>query len=265
MNFEGKTDLIKQVQSALGGLLVDGVDGKETWTAIHKALVKPTVLMPDDAADNTPSEQTQPLLSPRSMKLILDYEVGGGESYYNKALKKPCYPGGASGVTIGIGYDLGYNSLSQFTADWGLYLDPNTFQRLSATLGKKSSAAKAAVSSVSDIVIPWDAALKVFANNTVPRFINETLKAFPGADKLHPDAFGVLVSLVFNRGGSVSGPTRTEMLNIRNAILNKPVNSDLYQYIADQIISMKRLWVGRGLDGLLRRRNEEAAIIKNIQ
>ena len=57
-------------------------------------------------------------LSDKAYNLILKYEVGGGSAYYNKALKNPCYPGGASGVTIGIGYDLGYNTKAQFTNDW---------------------------------------------------------------------------------------------------------------------------------------------------
>lgn len=260
MNFNGRTEIIKSVQTVLG-LAVDGDDGEKTWTAIHNALVKK-----DTVHDQITDAVTvaKPGLSDRAMKLILDYEVGGGEGYYNKALKRPSYPGGESGVTIGIGYDLGYNTSSQFTADWGSVLDASVFQRLSAHLGKKGNSTKSAIPSVSDISIPWDAALTVFKNNTIPRFIGETLKAFPGADKLHPDAFGALVSLVFNRGGSVSGASRVEMLNIRNAISSKPIDSNLYAYIADQIISMKRLWIGRGLDGLLRRRNEEASIIRNI-
>ena len=52
-----------------------------------------------------------------------------------------------------------------------------------------------------------------------PRVVNkikETLKAFPGANELHPDAFGALVSLVFNRGAAVTGKNREEMKNIRS-------------------------------------------------
>ena len=37
-------------------------------------------------------------------------------------------------------------------------------------------------------------------------------------------------------------------------------NADL-DGIAQQILSMKRLWEGRGLDGLLRRREREAALV----
>jgi len=202
-------------------------------------------------------------LSKATFDLIIKYEVGGGEKYYTKALKAPTYPGGASGVTIGIGYDLGYNSAKQFEADWKKLLPSDTYQRLAAHLGKKSAVAKSAIASVKDISIPWSVALEVFKAQTLPRFIKETIKTFPGSEKLHPDAFGTLVSLVFNRGGSISGPSRKEMLNIKKAILKEIPTSNIYNYIADQIISMKRLWVGKNLPGLLKRRDEEAALIKN--
>jgi GH24 family phage-related lysozyme (muramidase) len=129
---------------------------------------------------------------------------------------------------------------------------------LKAHIGKKGSTAKSAIPSVRDIEISWTSALNVFKKSTLPRFINETLKAFPGADKLHPDAFGALVSIVFNRGASVTGSSRREMLNIRNLISSKN-----YKAIASEIRSMKRLWVGKGLDGLLRRRDEEAKLVES--
>jgi GH24 family phage-related lysozyme (muramidase) len=55
----------------------------------------------------------------------------------------------------------------------------------------------------------------------------------------------------------VSGERRSEMLNIRNLVPSKN-----YKAIAQEIIDMKRLWYGKGLDGLLKRRDEEAALIK---
>lgn len=248
MNFEGRIELIKQVQQALG-LKVDGVDGRVTWTAIADRF------KPVNVVDVNPIQQTIKL-SDKSFDLIIKYEVGGGESYYNKALKKPTYPGGASGVTIGIGYDLGYNTKIQFADDWKNVLTESVFKRLEACLGAKGETARQLVRHVRDIEISWEDALKVFEGSTIPRFIKETLRAFPGADKLHPDAFGALVSIVFNRGASVSGASRREMLNIRNLIPSKN-----YKAIASEIRSMKRLWIGKGLDGLLKRRDEEASIV----
>ena len=246
---------IAGVQAALG-LGADGIDGPATWNAI---IAKISATVNDQITDSV--TQCKPIigrLSEKALKLILEFEVGGGKGYYEKCLKHPTWPAGQSGVTIGIGYDLGYNDLSQFKGDWQDKLSAGDFERLTKTLGKKSGIAKAAVGAVKDISIPWDAALEVFQTNTVPRFIKTTLQAFPNADKLHPDAFGALVSLVFNRGGSVSGESRREMLNIRNLIASQD-----YKAIAKEIKDMKRLWVGKGLDGLLTRRNEEAALIES--
>jgi len=257
MEFKGKDEYVKSVQKALA-LISDGIDGPTTWEAIRAKLT------PDTNAINPPLPQiiSRPLqLSDKAYNLIIEYEVGGGSDYYNKALKHPCYPGGESGVTIGIGYDLGYNTVAQFATDWKDIIDTDYYKRLAEHLGKKGDNARAVIPSVKDITIPWESAQVVFKSNTLPRFIRETIKAFPGAEKLQEDAFGALVSLVFNRGGSTSGNSRSEMLNIKNAIASN--RSDIYNYIAQQIIDMKRLWVGKGLDGLLTRRNSEAALVKS--
>ena len=202
-------------------------------------------------------------LSDKAYDLIIKYEVGGGKNYYTRALQRPTYPGGASGVTIGIGYDIGYNTLHSLTKDWEGIIPDADLNRLKGAVGKKRHDAKAYINKVRDIKIPWSAAEEVFNKKTLPKFIANTKRAFPGAqDLLSPDGFGVLVSLVFNRGGSMKGSTRKEMANIRSAIKNGTKSQDLNDYIADQIRSMKRLWVGKGLDGLLTRRDEEAKVIQ---
>jgi len=255
----GVAGSIKSIQDAVG-VGADGIDGPGTWKAIAAKLgVKNQIT--DSVTQHAPASVPPAGISANAYKLILEYEVGGGPGYYNKALKHPCYPGGESGVTIGIGYDMGYNTAAQFATDWKGVLDAGSYSRLAEHLGKKSGNAKAAIPSVKDISIPWEAAEVVFKSNTLPRFIKETTKAFPGAEKLHEDTFGALVSLVFNRGGSTSGGSRAEMLNIKNAIASN--RSDIYNYIAQQIIDMKRLWVGKGLDGLLTRRNDEAKLVKS--
>lgn len=251
MDFAGKKDLVKKVQSFYN-LTPDGIDGPNTWNAIYNGL---NIEKPKTDA---PIEQATTKLSAKSIDLILEYEVGGGKSYYIKYLQKPTWPKGASGVTIGIGYDLGYNDSHQFEKDWKGKIADSDFERLSKVLGKKGDSVASLIPALKDIIVPWEAAFEVFQNNTIPRFIKETLQAFPQADQLHPDAFGALVSIVFNRGASVSGDSRREMLNIRHLVPSKD-----YKAIAQEVRDMKRLWIGKGLNGLLTRREEEAKLIES--
>lgn len=253
MNFDNREQIVKSVQKSLG-LLPDGVDGSVTWNKIQDFIKKHQLEIIEEPVVNGVE------LSAKSMKLILDYEVGGGENYYNKFLKKPCWPQGASGVTIGIGYDLGYNSNFEFEQDWGKRLSVSDMNLLRKILGYKGLSAKSKLNLVRHIEIPWEDALQVFKQRTIPRFVKTTLNTFPKADELHPDAFGALVSLVFNRGGSLKGDSRQEMARIRELVAEKN-----YKEIARQIRLMKRLWQNRGLDGLLRRRDEEAALIESCE
>ena len=194
--------------------------------------------------------------TPETLKLLLDFEVGGGETYYNAHLKKPTYPGEASGVTIGIGYDLGYNSADQFKADWKAHLPGKDFDALAACLGKKGAAAKSAVASVKKIDVLWSKAQAVFESSTIPRFWKQTLAAFPGAESLPGDCQGALLSLVFNRGGSMEGDRRREMREIREAVQTGAVDR-----IPALLKGMIRIWIGTTIEeGMRRRRNAEAAL-----
>lgn len=240
-----KEKYVLAVQKVIGGLALDGKDGENTWKAIADRL---GVKVQDEVVG----------FSKKALDLILEFEVGGGESYYNKFLKTPCWPKGQSGITIGIGYDLGYNTIDGFKKDWGDKLSIKDFSLLSGAIGLKGTNAQSKVSLYKGVSIPYSVALEVFMSNTLERFKKETLKAFPDADKLHEDAFGALVSLVFNRGGSLTGSSRVEMAAIRPLVAAKD-----YKGIAKQIRSMKRLWVGKGLDGLLTRREKEAQMIEN--
>jgi len=212
---------------------------------------------PEVAAPEPAPLETAPYISKEAFDLILKYEVSS-KAYYDRHLSKPTWPGLASGVTIGIGYDLGYNTPMQFSRDWGGHLMPSvTFKRLAATLSVKGVRASTLIKSLSDIRIPWESALQVFRNSTLPRFVDLTLKTYPGSEKLHPDVLGALVSIVFNRGSSLTGSRRKEMAMLREAVRV----GDIKQ-IEDLIRRMKRLWVGTKFKGLVRRRDAEADLVK---
>ena len=218
------------------------------WLNFFKASVP--VSVPPQAAST-------PAISDKAFDLILKYEVSS-RTYYDHYLSKPTWPGLSSGVTIGIGYDLGYNTSAQFSRDWSRHLMQSaTFKRLAAALSVKGVRASALIKGFSDIRIPWDSSLHVFRTSTLPRFLDLTIRTYPGSEKLHPDILGALVSVIFNRGASLSGSRRKEMSMLREAVRV----GDLSQ-IEMLIRQMKRLWVGTKFRGLVQRRNAEADLVK---
>ena len=203
------------------------------------------------------------MLSKKSLDLILEFEVGGGENYYNKFLKNPAWPEGQSGVTIGVGYDLGYVNKAEFSEDWK-DLPKEIFDRLYKVVGIKGYNAKNLIRGLKDITIPWDLALKVFNNKTVTKFYNLTRQTFPNFDNLPEDAKGGLVSLVFNRGNALEGDRRREMKLIRDGMkLVSNYDQKALTFIANQIRNMKRIWIGGSIEkGMSRRRDAEAKLIE---
>lgn len=202
------------------------------------------------------SEEINAWISQEAHDLILYYEVGG-RAYYEKRYKRPCWPGGASGVTIGLGYDLGFQNQRDIEEAWKPRVDTSDYGRLASTIGKKGATARQALQYVKDIEIPWDEAFEVYQLQTVPIYSKRTLAAFPGAEKIHPHCFGALLALVYNRGGSLRGDRRREMRNIADH-----VQSEQYERIPDEFRAMKRIWAGKGLDGLLKRREAEAKLFE---
>jgi GH24 family phage-related lysozyme (muramidase) len=188
-------------------------------------------------------------LTEKAKKLIFDFE----------GIDQPSdWPGGDSGITIGLGYDLGYESAGDFENDWQPRLGAGEFTTLSQVVGLKGTQAQAQASTLKTIKIKSDDAKQVFLERSVPKYQAQTQKAFPGVDALPADAQGALFSLVYNRGTSMNGDSRKEMRAIRDAV----PTGDL-QEIANQIRAMKRFWVGKGLDGLLKRRDAEADLVES--
>jgi len=188
---------------------------------------------------------------------VINFE-SGGQSYYNNYLKKVCWPGGASGLTIGIGADLGYMSKEEFQKYFEKYYDSSSASKLKAGIGLKGITAKNKLSSVKGIELSWQNAMEAFVQWTLPKFWKLTNALWPGLEELEENAQIALVSLVFNRGTSIVGSSRSEMKNIKPLVLKKD-----YKGIAKEIRSMKRLWQGKNLDGLIKRREEEAKMIEN--
>ena len=227
--------------------------------AILLALAAPSGVPTSADGGHAAKLKASPLtLSQEGYNLIIKHEVGGGPSYYNRYLKRPTYPGGASGVTIGIGYDLGYNTRSRIAVDWQA-LSPDAIRRLQAVAGIKGTAARSKARALQSLVIPWDIAEAVYQKRTLPRFAALTEKAYPKTRTLHPHIQSALLSWTFNRGSGISATSSRdrEKRAIRRDI---PAHIDR---LPDHFRASKRLWRGKGLPGLLTRREDEARLIES--
>jgi GH24 family phage-related lysozyme (muramidase) len=208
-------------------------------------------------------------VSPRAFTLIVNHETGG-RAYYEHVYKaRPVWPGESSGVTIGFGYDLGYYSAAQFSADWATLGAP-TLARLQAAVGKHGGTTADAqlrqlVHDLRDISIPWDSAEQVFKATTLPRYAASTWNALPNCADLSNDSFGALVSLTFNRGASYTVPPAkdphnryAEMRAIRQSMVNRA-----YPEIPKLIRAMKHIWAGTTIAAeMTKRREDEAALFE---
>lgn len=187
------------------------------------------------------------MISQRAIDLIKEFE-NDPEDY----LGRPEWPGGESGVTIGFGWDLGHTPPLETEAAWQK-LDPQALSMLLACSGLKGAAAQNALPKVQHLNIPFSLAEQVFKDVTLPRWEARTLAIYPQAAQLGGDCLGALVSLVFNRGPSLSGPRRSEMLEIQRSLA-----AGTSYMVPSLILNMRRLWPD--VAGLRRRREAEAQL-----
>ena len=195
-------------------------------------------------------------------RVIMASEVGyqhpGNWNAYNRTYCRPCVPDPQntdSGVTIGIGYDCGQVDAQTILSDWQDYIPLPQAQRLAATAGLTKQAALDESDNMQDIVIPIDAALKQWYDMVLPDFARKTAGIYPNISNLHPYEQTCLISLVFNRGTSLTGDRRKEMRDLVDAT-NRGDDQAMGQLFRD----MKRLWPDT--KGLRIRRDLEADFIE---
>lgn len=197
--------------------------------------------------------------SEKTLALLLKYEVGGGQNYYEKYLSKFTWPGGFSGPTVGIGIDCAYYTKEEIASIFS-FLPEKQISLIQGAVGKTQESGKeyTTVLKQAGIVVPWQKALELFNNSTWRKFATLAEKTFPGLDQFQEDAYGAIVSLVFNRGTKLTGDSRKEMRNIKELVPQLK-----YISVASEIRNMKRLWEGKNLDGLIQRREAEAQLIES--
>lgn len=230
------------------GVEADGLLGPVTMTRLEELVA---IALEDVAA---PPEFNL-LVSKMGLDEIVKFEISS-EANYRKNLQNPIWPGAQSGVTIGIGYDLGHTAASRIDEDWRGRIADADLERLLKVEGLKGEDAKKALSKVKNVVIPLEPAQEVFFRRTLTHFAAHTKRTFPGVEDLPADAQAMLLSLVFNRGGSMTGSTRVEMKAVKGLV----PSGDLAG-IAAQIRAMKRLWDPAKLPGLHIRRDREAELV----
>lgn len=239
--------LIKMVQR-LVNTDDDGVPGSGTVTKIE-AFIAP--VLPKKPAG------ASMIVSKKSIDALIVFEVTS-KAFYEKRYQNPIWPGGESGVTIGIGYDLAFPSAKQVADTWGPLISATDLQLLQSVRGKAGINAKAAIDGVKSVKIPFDKAIQVFHLATLPVEAGKTKRLYPGVEKLPPDAQGALVSLIYNRGTKTEGESRREMKKIIELVANGNLAG-----IAGEIRSMKRLWNEATQRGLITRREKEAQMVEN--
>ena len=111
----------------------------------------------------------------------------------------PYWPKGDSGITIGVGWDLGQHGESEFVNAWAA-LDLATLRQLKDAIHKRGHAAEVLVPQLKAITIPRNISLSVFRRSLDASYYPMTLQLFPGVESLSTDVQVALLSLVFNRG-----------------------------------------------------------------
>jgi len=203
-------------------------------------------------------------ISQKSVDHIIYYEVGG-RSYYNSNYTRPMVPAWrttASGVTVGFGFDLGYNTPSQIQKAFDGILSPSEIKAMQEVSGLKGrDAYYNGLAKVKYIIkLSYEQSEEVFKRDSLPRFTKQTADAFNlTPTRLSPHSNGALTSLVFNRGPSLANTdSRKEMRWIK---YNISIGQE--SKVPSDIKSMKRLWSYTKLKGLHLRRDAEASLFSD--
>lgn len=219
------------------------------------------VVFPDDQSRSQGGyrgRRSDSLISSAARRLIVACEVTS-EANYHARLQSPTWPGGQSGVTIGIGYDLGYFSATAFRSDWSGLLPKGSVDGLAKCCGLTGESAAQQVKGLRAHRVGWPESNTQF-DAYLPYVVGQTEDTYLNCADLRPDSFGALVSLIYNRGASLSrkSDSRREMREIYDLMLKRD-----FAAVPARIRHMKRIWKDDPrARGLLRRRELEALLFE---
>jgi hypothetical protein len=202
------------------------------------------------------AEQAEAVVDPAVFDLVVRWEIGSQAQYVRQYQGVIC-PGGGSGPTIGIGYDLGTHTPSEIRAAWGWHPAIEELVTASMQVGPDRCAAWRAKHR--DIRVSYDDAVRVFATHDWPRYVAMAARAYRnGWDGLTSAHQSGLAGNGYNRGFTFVGSRRSEMREIRDTC----VPGHMAPCTADQLRASCRVWEGTKLyAGLCARRRAEAAFV----
>lgn len=238
---------IPQAQDAVGSVVAAAQD------SVAQTLTAPTLALQELAQNKLPAPASPPApttgVASAAADLIVRWEVTSPQ-VYERNYRRPLWPGGASGVTWGVGYDGGHQTKSAIGRDWSSHPHVTTLEGASGVVGVP---AKQLASSMRDVLTPYPLAYTVFEYAVLPAYISAARRALgPGFDDLPTGAAAALVSLGYNRGWSMAGDRNREKRVIRDDC----VPAGDAACVAAQLRAMKRLWPA--VKGLRDRREDEA-------
>ena len=226
-----------------------GITNRKSPTKKAQPATRPEIVLPP-----TTSNAIE-LLTQEGIDAIIDFEVGGPR-YYEDYLSGVCRPNtGESGITIGIGCDLGQLSQEEFKQEWQEFLAPETYNKLFKVIGFRGWNAEDCLVGLGSVHIPYATALAHFSKYTLPKWIYRSRRLWPNWDTLLPLQKTALLSIAYNRGTSLTGTRREEMREIVDLLKDKNL-----QGIAPLIRSMSH-W--HTLNGLQIRRHKEAILFES--
>jgi len=196
-------------------------------------------------------------ISRAAFDLIVEFEVSSRQ-LYEARYRTPIWPGGQSGVTVGIGYDVGYATGAMLESDFGETIPDRMIDALKTAIGVTGTAARALAQSLAgEVDVPWAAAISVHRVKVMPRWVGVVERGLPNTSEVGPDCLGALVSLTYNRGASFSkaGDRYREMRAIKACMQTRD-----FDRIPAEFRSMKRIWPT--VPGLQKRREREARLFE---
>jgi len=217
-----------------------------------------TIVMLRALAPKPSTPAKTPVVGQKAFDLIVAQEVVN-EFWYAANASHPVWPGGSSGVTIGIGYDCGEHSDAAILRDWLPSLGSESATALSKCTGLTGVHAETALRFVRHLDVPWAAAMTVFRGSTLPLYAGQTWEAMPNCAEIPPDASGALVSIGYNRG---NGGWRSDEVEYREmSRIRDLMSTRSYDTIPEQILAMRRLWPENS--DLWKRRSAEAELFQS--